>query len=119
MFTANTMASIAAALGMALPGSASAPAVDRRRDDYAFESGKAVVRLVEAGIRPRQFLTKEAFLNGASSHKRTQASPANVARSSCTILSTRSASSALSVAMRFSSSTVSRLVIASGSAVSA
>ena len=63
MFTANTMASIAEALGMALPGSASAPAVDRRRDDYAFESGKAVVRLVEAGIRPRQILTKEAFLN--------------------------------------------------------
>src|SRR5207237_175096 len=48
---------------MALPGSASAPAVDRRLDDFAYESGKAVVRLLEAGIRPRQILTKEAFEN--------------------------------------------------------
>ena len=63
MFTANTMASISEALGMSLPGSASAPAVDRRRDDYAFATGEAVVRLVEAGIRPRQILTKEAFEN--------------------------------------------------------
>src|SRR5437868_14904351 len=63
MFTANTMASISEALGMALPGSASAPAVDRRLDDFAYESGKAVVRLLEAGIRPRQILTKEAFEN--------------------------------------------------------
>src|SRR5436853_565197 len=63
MFTANTMASISEALGMALPGSASAPAVDRRRDDYAYESGTAVVRLLEAGIRPRQIMTKEAFEN--------------------------------------------------------
>jgi dihydroxy-acid dehydratase len=63
MFTANTMASVAEALGMCLPGSASAPAVDRRRDDYAYASGQAVVRLVEAGIRPRQILTKAAFHN--------------------------------------------------------
>ncbi len=63
MFTANTMASISEALGMALPGSASAPAVDRRRDDLAYESGRAVVRLVELGIRPRQILTREAFEN--------------------------------------------------------
>jgi len=63
MFTANTMASVAEALGMSLPGSASAPAVDRRRDDFAFESGRAVMALVEAGIRPRQILTKEAFEN--------------------------------------------------------
>src|SRR5438270_170162 len=63
MFTANTMASISEALGMALPGSASAPAVDRRRDDFAYESGRAVVRLLERGIRPRQILTKEAFEN--------------------------------------------------------
>src|SRR5579875_597119 len=48
MFTANTMASISEALGMALPGSASAPAVDRRRDDYAYETGRAVVGLLEA-----------------------------------------------------------------------
>ncbi|HEY3702916.1 MAG TPA: dihydroxy-acid dehydratase [Acidimicrobiales bacterium] len=63
MFTANTMASVAEALGMALPGGASAPAVDRRRDDLAFESGRAVVRLLEAGIRPRQIMTKAAFEN--------------------------------------------------------
>jgi dihydroxy-acid dehydratase len=63
MFTANTMASVAEALGMALPGSASAPAVDRRRDDLAFASGQAVIRLLELGIRPRQIMTKEAFEN--------------------------------------------------------
>jgi dihydroxy-acid dehydratase len=63
MFTANTMASVAEALGMALPGSASAPAVDRRREDYAYETGRAVVHLLELGIRPRQILTKEAFEN--------------------------------------------------------
>jgi dihydroxy-acid dehydratase len=63
MFTANTMASIAEALGMSLPGSASAPAVDRRRDDYAYESGRAVMRLYEAGIRPRQIMTPAAFRN--------------------------------------------------------
>jgi len=63
MFTANTMASVAEALGMALPGSASAPAVDIRRDDDAVEAGRAVVRLLEKGIRPRQIMTKEAFEN--------------------------------------------------------
>jgi dihydroxy-acid dehydratase len=63
MFTANTMASVAEALGMSLPGSASPPAVDRRRDDVAYASGQAVVRLLEAGIRPRQILTKPAFEN--------------------------------------------------------
>jgi dihydroxy-acid dehydratase len=63
MFTANTMASIGEALGMSLPGSASPPAVDRRRDDFAFESGRAVMRLLESGIRPRQIMTKEAFEN--------------------------------------------------------
>jgi dihydroxy-acid dehydratase len=63
MFTANTMASVSEALGMALPGSASPPAVDRRRDDLAYESGRAVVRLLEQGLRPRQIMTKEAFEN--------------------------------------------------------
>jgi dihydroxy-acid dehydratase len=63
MFTANTMASVAEALGMALPGSSSAPAVDRRRDDAAFASGEAVVALLRAGIRPRDVMTKEAFEN--------------------------------------------------------
>ncbi|HEY1733334.1 MAG TPA: dihydroxy-acid dehydratase, partial [Acidimicrobiales bacterium] len=63
MFTANTMASVAEAIGMSLPGSSSPPAVDRRRDDLAYESGRAVVELLKAGIRPRQIMTKEAFEN--------------------------------------------------------
>jgi dihydroxy-acid dehydratase len=63
MFTANTMASAAEALGMCLPGSSAPPAVDRRRDDFAFDSGRAVVGLLEAGIRPRQIMTKPAFEN--------------------------------------------------------
>jgi dihydroxy-acid dehydratase len=63
MFTANTMASIAEALGMSLLGSASVPAVDARLDDYARRSGETVVRLLEQSIRPRQILTKEAFEN--------------------------------------------------------
>jgi dihydroxy-acid dehydratase len=63
MFTANTMAAVSEALGMALPGSASAPAVDRRRDDLAYESGAAVVRLLELGVRPRDILTRDAFDN--------------------------------------------------------
>src|ERR1044071_6023924 len=63
MFTANTMASVSEAIGMALPGSASPPAVDRRRDDFAFESGRAVMNLLELGIRPRQIMTKQAFEN--------------------------------------------------------
>jgi dihydroxy-acid dehydratase len=63
MFTANTMASVGEALGMSLPGSASPPAVDRRRDDFAYESGRAVVRLLSEGIRPRHIMTKEAFEN--------------------------------------------------------
>jgi dihydroxy-acid dehydratase len=63
MFTANTMAAIGEALGMSLPGSASPPAVDRRRDDAAFATGQAVVNLLRAGIRPRQIMTREAFEN--------------------------------------------------------
>jgi dihydroxy-acid dehydratase len=63
MFTANTMASVAEALGMSLPGSSTAPAVDRRRDDAAFRSGQAVVDLLRSGIRPRQVMTKAAFEN--------------------------------------------------------
>jgi dihydroxy-acid dehydratase len=63
MFTANTMASASEALGMALPGSASPAAIDSRRDDLAAETGRTVVRLLEAGIRPRQIMTKEAFEN--------------------------------------------------------
>ena len=63
MFTANTMASVSEAIGMALPGSASPAAVDRRRDDFAYESGRAVMRLLELDLRPRQIMTKEAFEN--------------------------------------------------------
>jgi dihydroxy-acid dehydratase len=51
------------ALGLSLPGSASAAAVDRRRDDYAYASGTAVLQLLERNIRPRDILTKGAFLN--------------------------------------------------------
>jgi len=63
MFTANTMASVAEAIGMALPGSSSAPAPDARRDQFALETGRAVMGLIERGIRPRQIMTKEAFEN--------------------------------------------------------
>jgi dihydroxy-acid dehydratase len=63
MFTANTMASVGEALGMSLPGSASAPAIDARRDDGAYAAGTAVMKLLEANIRPRQIMTKAAFLN--------------------------------------------------------
>jgi dihydroxy-acid dehydratase len=63
MYTANTMASAAEALGMALPGSASPPAVDRRRDGIARASGEAVVGMIEKGITARQILTREAFEN--------------------------------------------------------
>jgi dihydroxy-acid dehydratase len=63
MFTANTMASVGEALGMSLLGSASAPAIDSRRDEYARRSGAVVLEQLKQGIRPRQILTKEAFLN--------------------------------------------------------
>ena len=63
MFTANTMACIAEALGMSLPGSAAPPSADRRRDYYAHRSGEAVVRMLEKGITARDILTKEAFEN--------------------------------------------------------
>ena len=63
MFTANTMASIGEALGMSLPGSASAAAVDRRRDDYSYASGTAVIGLLRENIRPRAIMTKGAFEN--------------------------------------------------------
>jgi dihydroxy-acid dehydratase len=63
MFTANTMASVGEAIGMSLPGSASVPAVDPRLDDYARQSGEAAVALLEAGITPRDIMTREAFEN--------------------------------------------------------
>jgi dihydroxy-acid dehydratase len=63
MYTANTMASVAEALGMSLPGSAAPPSADRRRDYYAHRSGEAVVNMLRKGITARQILTKEAFEN--------------------------------------------------------
>src|ERR1044071_8121733 len=63
MYTANTMASAAEALGMSLPGSAAPPATDRRRDGYARRSGEAVVELLRRGITARDILTLQAFEN--------------------------------------------------------
>ena len=63
MFTANTMSSVAEALGMALPGSASAPAIDSRRDADAYAAGEAVVNLIRLGITARDIMTKKAFEN--------------------------------------------------------
>ncbi|KOX25927.1 dihydroxy-acid dehydratase [Saccharothrix sp. NRRL B-16348] len=63
MYTANTMASAAEALGMSLPGSAAPPATDRRRDGFARKSGQAVVGMLRQGITARQIMTREAFEN--------------------------------------------------------
>ncbi|MFV2143478.1 dihydroxy-acid dehydratase [Isoptericola sp. G70] len=63
MYTANTMASAAEALGMSLPGSAAPPSADRRRDTFAHASGEAVVEMLRHGITARDILTKEAFEN--------------------------------------------------------
>ncbi|KRC50734.1 dihydroxy-acid dehydratase [Leifsonia sp. Root227] len=63
MYTANTMASVAEALGMSLPGSAAPPSADRRRDYFAHRSGEAVVNLLKLGITARDILTKKAFEN--------------------------------------------------------
>ncbi|MEM2919787.1 MAG: dihydroxy-acid dehydratase [Candidatus Nitrosocaldus sp.] len=63
MYTANTMASISEALGLALPGSASPNAEDRRRTDVVYNTGKAVMHLLELGIKARDILTYEAFEN--------------------------------------------------------
>jgi dihydroxy-acid dehydratase len=63
MFTANTMASVGEALGMSLLGSASVPSVDSRRDQFAYDSGIAVLNLLDLGITARQIMTKPAFEN--------------------------------------------------------
>jgi len=63
MYTANTMASISEAIGIALPGSASPPAEDPRRAQMCYDSGKAVMHLLENRIRPKDILTFEAFEN--------------------------------------------------------
>ena len=63
MFTANTMASVGEALGMSLLGSASVPSIDLRRDQYAYDSGLAVLHLLDLGINARDIMTKPAFEN--------------------------------------------------------
>lgn len=63
MFTANTMASISEALGIALPGSASPPAEDERREKMVYDTGLATTKLLEIGLKPREILTFEAFEN--------------------------------------------------------
>ncbi|TAM71356.1 MAG: dihydroxy-acid dehydratase [Microbacteriaceae bacterium] len=63
MYTANTMASVAEALGLSMPGSAAPPAADRRRDYFAHRSGEAVVNMLRLGITTRDILTKKAFEN--------------------------------------------------------
>ncbi|MFP5223953.1 MAG: dihydroxy-acid dehydratase [Actinomycetota bacterium] len=66
MFTANTMASAIEALGLSLPGSSGPAAVSEARDEFARMSGEAVVPLLQAGIRPRDILTREAFENAVT-----------------------------------------------------
>ncbi len=64
-FTANTMAMISEVMGLALPGSAGAPAVDEERDRFAVESGRAVMKLIEMNLRPRDIVTRKALENAA------------------------------------------------------
>jgi dihydroxy-acid dehydratase len=63
MYTANSMASVAEALGMSMPGAAAPPSADRRRDYDARRAGEAVVNMLAQGITARDILTKEAFEN--------------------------------------------------------
>lgn len=65
-FTANTMACVSEAIGLALPGSAGAPAPYETRDEYAYHSGRVVMELVEKNLRPRDILTRKAFENAAT-----------------------------------------------------
>jgi len=64
-FTANTMACVSEAIGLALPGSAGAPAPYESRDAYGAESGRAVMHALAQGLRPRDICTREAFENAA------------------------------------------------------
>ncbi len=65
-FTANTMACVSEAIGLALPGSAGAPAPYETRDEYAYHSGRMVMELIERNLRPRDILTRKAFENAAT-----------------------------------------------------
>jgi dihydroxy-acid dehydratase len=66
MYTANTMSACAEALGMALPGSATPPAVSAERTELARRTGEAAVFALASGLRPRQIMTRPAFLNAAA-----------------------------------------------------
>jgi len=65
-FTANTMACVSEAIGLAIPGSAGAPAPYETRDEYAYHSGRAVMELLKTNLRPRDILTRKAFENAAT-----------------------------------------------------
>ena len=65
-FTANTMACVSEAIGIALPGSAGAPAPYETRDEYAYHSGRVVMDLIKTNLRPRDILTRKAFENAAT-----------------------------------------------------
>ncbi len=65
-FTANTMACVSEAIGLALPNSAGAPAPYESRDDYAIQSGKAVMELIKNNLRPRDIVTRKSFENAAA-----------------------------------------------------
>src|SRR3989338_2215244 len=64
-FTANTMACVSEAIGLALPGSSGAPAPYESRDEYAYYSGRAVMNLIEKGIKPRDIVTRKSLENAA------------------------------------------------------
>ena len=64
-FTANTMATVSEAIGLALPGSAGSPAPYEERDRFAVDSGQAVMKLIEQKIRPRDIVTLKALQNAA------------------------------------------------------
>ena len=65
-FTANTMACVSEAIGLAIPGSAGAPAPYETRDEYAYHSGRVVMDLLKTNLRPRDILTRKAFENAAT-----------------------------------------------------
>jgi len=65
-FTANTMACVAEAIGMALPGSGSPPAVETARDQFCMQAGATVISLLERNLRPKEIVTREALENGVA-----------------------------------------------------
>jgi dihydroxy-acid dehydratase len=63
LYTANTMAIVSEALGLMIPGSSTIPAVDSRRLDAAYKTGLTIMKLIETGLRPREIMSYEAFIN--------------------------------------------------------